>query len=147
MNSTVPKRISPRPEDEALIKAVAQGLRRFIDGGNQDGMRLTQKELAVQLGVSPAMINNLLRLLDQSENGSKGQRDLSGQLLLRALRAGIPISYGELQFAAVSSTPRQIAFIFEGGLPCEETAEGIAVRVEKKGPASSALRVQIKVAG
>jgi hypothetical protein len=147
MNSTVPKRISPRPDDAALIKAVAQGLRRFIDGGNQDGMRLTQKQLAGRLGVSPAMINNLLRLLDHSENGSEGQRDLSGQLLLRALREGIPINYGELEFVAVSSKPQQIAFTFDGGLPCEETAEGITVRVEKKGPASTGLRVQIKVAG
>jgi len=93
------------------------------------------------------MISNLLGLLEHTENGLKRQRDLSGQLLLRVLKAGIPINYGELQFVAVSSKPQQIAFIFDGGLPCEDTAEGVAVRVEKKGPASSALRVQIKVAG
>jgi hypothetical protein len=104
------------------------------------------KELAAKLGVSAATISNLFGLLDHSENGSKRQKDLSGQLLLRALLAGIPIDYGELQFVAVSSAPQQIAFVFEGGLPCEETAEGIAVRVEKKGPASSPVRVQVKVA-
>jgi hypothetical protein len=99
------------------------------------------------LGISPATITNLFGLLNHSENGSKRQKDLSGQLVLRVLKAGIPINYGELQFVTVSSTPQQIAFIFEGGLSCENTTEGLAVRVEKKGPASSALRVQIKVAG
>jgi len=99
------------------------------------------------LSVSPATITNLFNLLDQVENGSKLHKDLSGQLLLRALRAGIPINYGELEFVAVSSAPQQIAFVFEGGLRCEDTAEGIAVRVEKKGPASSGLRIQVKVAG
>ena len=141
------KPASPNPEDAALIRAVAEGLLRYKKGGNPDSKIFSNKELAAALGVSAAMIHNLFGLLDHAENGSKRQRDLSGQLLLRVLKAGIPINYGELQFAAVSSTPQQIAFIFEGGLPCEETAEGIAVRVEKKGPASSALRVQIKVAG
>jgi hypothetical protein len=143
----VSKPASPTAEDAALIRAVAEGLLRYREGGNPDGKTLSNKELAVKLGVSPATITNLFGLLNPSENGSKRQKDLSGQLVLRVLKAGIPINYGELQFATVSSTPQQIAFIFEGGLPCEETTEGLAVRVEKKGPASSALRVQIKVAG
>jgi hypothetical protein len=118
-----------------------------MKGGNPDGKVLMGKELATVLGVSPGMISNLFSLLDQTENGSKQQRDLSGQLLLRAMKAGIPINYGELQFVALSTKPQQIAFIFEGAVPCEETVGGTAVLVEKKGPASAALRVQIKVAG
>jgi hypothetical protein len=143
----VAKPASPSPEDAALIRAVAEGLRRYRAGGNPDRKILSNKELAATFGVCPATITNLFALLDHAENGSKRQRDLSGQMLLRVLKAGITINYGELQFVAVSSTPQQIAFIFEGGLPCEDTADGIAVRVERKGPASSALRVQIKVAG
>jgi hypothetical protein len=143
----MPKAASSNPEDAALIRAVAEGLRQYMKGGNPDGKILMGKELAAVLGVSPGMLSNLFALLDQTENGSKQQRDLSGQLLLRALKAGIPINYGELQFVAQSTKPQQIAFIFEGALPCDETAEGIAVRVEKKGPASAAVRVQIKIAG
>jgi hypothetical protein len=142
----VSKPASPTKEDATLIKAVAEGLLRYRDGGNPDGKILANKELAAMLGVSPATITNLFGLLNHSENGSKRQRDLSGQLVLRVLKAGIPIIYGELQFVTVSSTPQQIAFIFEGGLAYEDTTEGLAVKVEKKGPAS-ALRVQIKVAG
>jgi hypothetical protein len=147
MNPLMPKPASPAPDDAALIRAVAEGLLRYRRGGNPEGKIFLNKELANLLGVSPATITNLIGLLDHAENGSKRQRDLSGQLLLRALKAGIPINYGELQFVAVSATPQQIAFIFEGGLPCEDTADGVAVRVERKGPASSALRVQIKLAG
>ena len=143
----MPKAASPNPEDAALIRAVAEGFRQYMKGGNPDGKVLMGKELAGVLGVSPGMISNLFSLLDHTENGSKQQRDLSGQLLLRAMKAGIPINYGELQFVAMSTKPQQIAFIFEGVLPCEETAEGTAVRVEKKGPASAAVRVQIRVAG
>jgi hypothetical protein len=142
----MPKAATPNPEDTALIRAVAEGLHRYMKGGNPDGKILMGKELAGVLGVSAGVISNLLGLLHQAENGSKQQRDLSGQLLLRAMKAGIPINYGELQFVALSTKPQQIAFVFEGGLPCEETAEGTAVRVEKKGPASAAMRVQIKVA-
>ena len=143
----MPKRITPRPEDGPLLEAVARALRGFIDSQNHQGKRLNQKELAAQLGVSPSMITNLVNLLDHSKNGSKRQRDVSGQLLLRALQAGIPIDYNELQFAAVSSRPQQIAFVFDGSLPCEETPGGVAVRVERKGPSFSPVRVQIKVAG
>jgi hypothetical protein len=147
MNQLVSKPASPTPEDAALIRAVAEGLLRYRTGENSDRKIFSNKELAATFGVSPATIHNLFGVLDHAENGSKRQRDLSGQLLLRVLKAGIPINYGELQFVAVNSTPQQIAFIFEGGLPCEDTAEGIAVRVERKGPASSPLRVRIKVAG
>lgn len=142
----MPKPASPTSEDAALIRAVAEGLLRYRTGGNPTGKALSNKELAATLSVSPATITNLFGLLDHPENGSKQQRDLSGQMLLRVLKAGIPINYGELQFVAVSSTPQQIAFIFEGALPCEDTTEGIAVRLEKKGPASSALSVRIKIA-
>jgi hypothetical protein len=91
------------------------------------------------------MISNLYALLHDTPNGSKRQRDLSGQLLLRALRAGISIHYGELNFVALNSAPQAIAFVFEGDPPCERTPDGTAVRVPRKGP-GTALNVRIKVA-
>jgi len=81
--------------------------------------------------------------LNQPENGSKRQRDLSGQLLLlRVLKAGIltNIAIRHQEFHAATARLH-----IRGGLSC--ATERLAVRVEKKGPASSALRVQIRVAG
>lgn len=141
----MPKPASSTPEDAALLRAVAEALLHYQRRGAVDRKMISNKELASTLGVSPAMISNLFALLDTAENGSKRQKDISGQLLLRVLKAGIPINYGELQFIARSQEPQQIEFIFENSVPCENTAEGVAVRVERKGPAGE-LKVKIKVA-
>lgn len=107
---------------------------------------MQNKELADKLGVSPSLISNLVKLRGETSNGTKRQNDFSGQLLMRALKAGIPIHYGELEFVALRFREEQISFLFEDGVRCDQSSDGMTVLVKRKGPASSSTRVQIKVA-